>query len=271
MVGIAEQGFCIDIAKDGSVTIEKGNFAGRLPCIGDFLPPAAQRHKEYICQDSTIRASPLPNSNTEKLEGHDLTRMFEYPHIEHIHTKHLSANSSKENKTCHKLSVFGNQATQLPSGFHYTMRQQLVTFSTNLHNIWAARKAQETKERTVLNAKKQSASRRSPRREIRHMSKYTNTVSGTSLPPMAKSEWQRRAELFYRTGAIMYKVHEKSRPPRPSTKTHQTQEINETREDVVDRLLKADIDEEYVVEALIHIGMQEEEEGAETAQQQAIN
>ncbi|KAG0186320.1 hypothetical protein DFQ28_008035 [Apophysomyces sp. BC1034] len=74
----------------------------------------------------------------------------------------------------------------------------------------------------------------------------------------------------------MYKVHEKSRPPRPTTRIHQTQEVNgskdkidETREDVADHLLKADIEEEYAVETRVQIDMQEEEEEAGSVQQQA--
>ncbi|KAG0168813.1 hypothetical protein DFQ30_001867 [Apophysomyces sp. BC1015] len=73
----------------------------------------------------------------------------------------------------------------------------------------------------------------------------------------------------------MYKVHEKSRPPRPTTRIHQTQEVNgskdkidETREDVADHLLKADIEEEYAVETRVQIDMQEEEEEAGSVQQQ---
>ncbi|KAG0186981.1 hypothetical protein DFQ28_007054, partial [Apophysomyces sp. BC1034] len=298
MIGTAEQGFSVDLAADGSVAIKRGNYAGQRHHIKDFLPSGAQKHKEYIREDGIIPVAPLPSENIDNISGHDITKMFEFTHVEYIHTKHLSPNSPKENKTWNELSVLGNQTTQLPGGFSKTLHQQLVTFSTNLHNIWTgnifgrcldrlvliylrvhlapnreqkykelvARKAKEAKERKVSTTKKRSATRELLRHETRYMNKCLSKAAEAVTPQGRRREWKRRAELSSQRWAAMYQIHRESQTPRPSAGTRQAgaedvhkSETHESQEDVADRLLEAGMDEECVVEALVQIDMQQEE------------
>jgi len=62
--------------------------------------------------------------------------MFRQSHIDHVHTKYLSATKVKENKTFDTFAIPLNQPDELSSGHGFTFVECRKSFAVNLVNLW---------------------------------------------------------------------------------------------------------------------------------------
>jgi hypothetical protein len=289
MLDTVQQGFTIIVDDDDSVQVKKGSDVSSLPNIDDFLPLATQRNLDFIPRNHIISIAPPPKEHTEKLKGHDLTKMFQLDHIQYLHTKYLTSKNKKGKKTWDELSPSINRTVQLTKGYYYTRQQALCTFSTNLANIWSgnifgrcldrlllvylrvhlaperegahmelvSKLSKDAKERKAKQVKKRSGTRQILRRETRYLTKCLKRESQDQISDSDRENWQRRAQSCHRRRATLYAEHQRRKnllttsnvPPVDETQDGEA-DIDQTAISNAEHALEMGEEEGYVTEIL---------------------
>ena len=289
MLDTVQQGFTIIVDDDDSVQVKKGSNVSSLPNIDDFLPLATQRNLDFIPRNHIISIAPPPKEHTEKLKGHDLTKMFQFNHIQYLHTKYLTSKNKKGKKTWDELSPSINRTVQLTKGYYYTRQQALCTFSTNLANIWSgnifgrcldrlllvylrvhlaperegahmelvSKLSKDAKERKAKQVKKRSGTRQILRRETRYLTKCLKRESQDQISDSDRENWQRRAQSCHRRRATLYAEHQRRKnllttsnvPPVDETEDGEA-DIDQTAISNAEHALEMGEEEGYVTEIL---------------------
>ncbi|CAO3687054.1 unnamed protein product [Umbelopsis vinacea] len=82
MLDIVQQGFTIIFDDNDSVQVKKESDVSSLPDIDNFLPLATQRNLDFIPRNHITPIAPPPTEHTEKLKGYDLTKWFQFAHVQ---------------------------------------------------------------------------------------------------------------------------------------------------------------------------------------------
>jgi hypothetical protein len=139
MLDIVQQGFTIIFDDNDSVQVKKESDVSSLPDIDNFLPLATQRNLDFIPRNHITPIAPPPTEHTEKLKGYDLTKWFQFAHVQYLYTN----SSCQKTITERKLGMsFPRLSTDNPidRGLSPYQAASTVHFFNQLANNWSGNK-----------------------------------------------------------------------------------------------------------------------------------